>query len=83
MKARPELRLGVYGHTDNRGALALNTRLSKERAAACMKYLVDKGIDANRLESDGFGPTKPVEDNATEAGRTKNRRVEFKILESK
>jgi outer membrane protein OmpA-like peptidoglycan-associated protein len=83
LKARPELRLGVYGHTDNRGALALNMRLSKERAAACMKYLVDKGIDASRLESDGFGPTKPLEDNATEEGRAKNRRVEFKILDGK
>lgn len=82
MKARAEYRIGVYGHTDNRGAAALNMRLSKERAAACVKYLVDKGIDASRLESDGFGPTKPLEDNATDAGRTKNRRVEFKILGS-
>jgi OmpA-OmpF porin, OOP family len=80
LKARPEFRIGVYGHTDNRGAAALNLRLSKERAAACVKYLVDKGIDPSRLESDGFGATKPLEDNATDAGRTKNRRVEFKIL---
>jgi outer membrane protein OmpA-like peptidoglycan-associated protein len=83
MKARQELRIGVYGHTDNRGAPALNMKLSKERAAACMKYLVDKGVDPSRLESDGFGATKPLEDNASDAGRTKNRRVEFKILESK
>lgn len=81
MKARGELRLGVYGHTDNRGGLALNTRLSKERAAACMKYLVDKGIDQSRLESNGFGPSKPLDDNATDAGRARNRRVEFQVLD--
>jgi OOP family OmpA-OmpF porin len=83
LKARPDLRLGVYGHTDNRGGVALNMRLSKERAAACMKYLVDKGIDSSRLESDGFGPNKPVTENNTEAGRAKNRRVEFKVLAQK
>ncbi len=81
LKARDDLRIGVYGHTDNRGSLALNTRLSKERAAACMKYLVDKGIAPSRLESDGFGPSKPIDDNATEAGRARNRRVEFKVLD--
>jgi OOP family OmpA-OmpF porin len=80
MKSRGDLRLGVYGHTDNRGALALNTRLSKERAAACMKYLVEKGVEPGRLESDGFGPTKPIADNATDDGRARNRRVEFKVL---
>jgi outer membrane protein OmpA-like peptidoglycan-associated protein len=80
LKARTELRIGVYGHTDNRGSLQLNTRLSKERAAACMKYLVDQGIDQARLESDGFGPSKPLADNTTDEGRAKNRRVEFKFL---
>lgn len=80
MKARSKLRLGVYGHTDDRGALALNMRLSKERAAACLSYLVQHGIAENRLESEGFGPNKPLADNGTEAGRARNRRVEFKIL---
>ncbi|MFZ5893096.1 MAG: OmpA family protein [Myxococcota bacterium] len=81
MKARGELRIGVYGHTDNRGSEKLNTRLSTERAAACMKYLIEKGITAGRLESQGFGPTKPIADNATPEGRARNRRVEFKFLD--
>lgn len=81
MKARPELRIGVYGHTDNRGPLALNNRLSRERAQACVNYIVSKGIAASRLESQGFGPSRPVADNSTDEGRARNRRVEFKILE--
>jgi outer membrane protein OmpA-like peptidoglycan-associated protein len=80
MKSRASLRIGVYGHTDSHGALALNLRLSRERAAACMKYIVDKGIAASRLESDGFGPNKPIADNDTAEGRSRNRRVEFKVL---
>jgi len=80
MKAQPKMRIGVYGHTDNRGAMDLNMRLSKERARACMNYLGKKGIAQNRLESEGFGPNKPVADNGTDQGRARNRRVEFKIL---
>lgn len=80
MKSRPEIRIGVYGHTDNRGAHALNMRLSTDRAAAVMKYLIGHGIAASRLESAGFGPDKPIASNDTDAGRAKNRRVEFKIL---
>jgi outer membrane protein OmpA-like peptidoglycan-associated protein len=80
MVARPELRLGLYGHTDDRGRPAMNLDLSKRRAAACVKYLVDHGIQANRLESEGFGQTEPIGDNLTAEGRAKNRRVEFKIL---
>jgi outer membrane protein OmpA-like peptidoglycan-associated protein len=80
MKAQPKMRIGVYGHTDNRGAMDLNMRLSKERARACMNYLGKKGIAQSRLESEGFGPNKPVADNGTDEGRARNRRVEFKIL---
>ncbi len=80
MQARPDLRIGVYGHTDNVGSHQLNMRLSKERAASVMNYLIKKGISATRLESEGFGPDKPVDTNDTAEGRAKNRRVEFKIL---
>ncbi|HVJ15966.1 MAG TPA: OmpA family protein [Polyangiaceae bacterium] len=83
MQSQPSMRIGVYGHTDNRGGQALNMRLSKDRAAACKTYLIQKGINANRLESEGFGPTKPIADNATDDGRAKNRRVEFKVLPAK
>ncbi|HWP07907.1 MAG TPA: OmpA family protein [Polyangiaceae bacterium] len=80
LKSRPSIKVGVYGHTDNRGALALNMRLSKDRAAACKNYLINHGINATRLESQGFGPNQPLGDNSTDEGRARNRRVEFKIL---
>lgn len=82
LESRPEMRLGVYGHTDNKGVPANNLKLSKDRAASVMKYLIAKGISADRLESDGYGQTKPIADNGTNDGRQKNRRVEFKILSS-
>ena len=82
MKARPEISIGVYGHTDNIGGRDYNVRLSRARAAAVMEYLVKQGIEQGRLQSEGFGPDKPVADNATEEGRAKNRRVEFKVIES-
>ncbi len=81
MKARGKLRIGVYGHTDDRGNDNYNLRLSKQRAASCMRYLTNKGIAARRLESEGFGETKPIATNGTDEGRAKNRRVEFKILD--
>jgi OOP family OmpA-OmpF porin len=80
LKARPSMRLGVYGHTDNKGTAERNLQLSKERAAACLNYLVSKGIARNRLESEGYGLTRPIADNDTDEGRARNRRVEFKIL---
>jgi outer membrane protein OmpA-like peptidoglycan-associated protein len=81
LEARPSIRMGVYGHTDSVGAHAMNMSLSKNRAAAVMRYLVQKGISKKRLESDGFGPDKPIDSNDTPEGRAKNRRVEFKIIE--
>ncbi len=80
MKSRPDIRIGVYGHTDNKGAHDLNMKLSGARAKAVMDYLVSHGIAASRLESQGFGPDKPIASNDTPQGRAKNRRVEFKIL---
>jgi OmpA-OmpF porin, OOP family len=80
MKARGSIKMGVYGHTDSRGVAAMNMKLSGERAAAVMGYLVSHSIAKSRLESQGFGQTKPIADNNTDVGRSKNRRVEFKIL---
>jgi outer membrane protein OmpA-like peptidoglycan-associated protein len=59
----------------------MNLKLSEGRAASVLAWLVQHGIEANRLESHGYGKTKPIADNATDAGRLTNRRVEFKILE--
>ena len=80
MKERPTVRIGVYGHTDSKGVPPNNLKLSKDRAAAVRNYLQGKGIPASRLESEGFGQTKPIASNDTDEGRSKNRRVEFKML---
>jgi OOP family OmpA-OmpF porin len=80
MKSRGSIKMGVYGHTDSRGIAAMNMKLSGDRAAAVMGYLISHGISSGRLQSQGFGQTKPIADNATDVGRAKNRRVEFKIL---
>ena len=81
LQEHPELlRVAVDGHTDNRGGAAYNRDLSRRRGAAVVKWLVDNGIDASRLESRGFGPDKPRDSNDTEEGRQNNRRVEFNIM---
>jgi outer membrane protein OmpA-like peptidoglycan-associated protein len=82
MKEHSEFtKLGVEGHTDNRGAAGHNLELSRRRAASVMKWLVDHGVAATRLSSKGLGMTKPIDSNDTDAGRQNNRRVEFHILE--
>lgn len=79
MKKNPSYKLHISGHTDNVGKPAQNMKLSKERAAAVVKYLTKKGIKASRLRSDGFGDTKPVASNKTEKGKKQNRRVDFEV----
>jgi OmpA-OmpF porin, OOP family len=75
-------RVAIEGHTDNRGNAEHNMDLSDRRARSVMKYLVDHGVDAGRLEAQGFGPTKPIMTNKTNAGRAANRRVEFHIIDT-
>jgi outer membrane protein OmpA-like peptidoglycan-associated protein len=72
----------VEGHTDNRGGENHNQDLSQRRAAAVVKYLVSKGVARDRLDSIGFGETRPIADNDTDQGRATNRRVEFVIVDS-
>jgi OmpA-OmpF porin, OOP family len=69
----------IEGHTDSRGFADLNKKLSAARAASVVRWLVDKGIAADRLTSAGFGPERPIDSNATELGRQNHRRVEFHI----
>lgn len=69
----------VQGHTDSKGSLNYNQRLSEERAGAVTGYLADKGVTASRMTIKGFGETVPKYDNETDAGRAENRRVEFLI----
>jgi OOP family OmpA-OmpF porin len=77
MNANPGVKLEVQGHTDTVGADKLNQKLSEKRAIAVKKYLVGKGIAADRLTTNGFGESRPAEDNATKEGKAKNRRIEF------
>ncbi|MBL4635879.1 MAG: OmpA family protein [Kofleriaceae bacterium] len=73
----------VEGHTDSRGSEASNASLSDARAKAVMAYLVNKGVEASRLSAVGVGEAKPIASNATDKGRTTNRRVEFVIVGGK
>ncbi|MBR0664294.1 OmpA family protein [Roseomonas hellenica] len=76
LAADPALRLGLIGHTDNRGSAAINIPLSYRRAEAVRQWLVASGIDAGRLSALGRGQDEPIADNATEDGRSLNRRVQ-------
>lgn len=81
LKDYPEIELlEIQGHTDNTGPAYVNRKLSADRARAVLDWLVSHGVDAKRLTSRGYGPDKPVDNNATEEGRAKNRRVVFRVL---
>jgi len=71
----------VEGHTDSVGDARSNRKLSAGRAAAVVKWLVDHGIDRDRLEAQGFGPDRPIAPNVSPAGRRENRRVEFHLVD--
>lgn len=73
----------VQGHTDDTGDENLNRQLGRERAESVVKWLVKRGLSRERLTSKGYGADKPIDTNATEEGRAKNRRVEFHILRRK
>lgn len=77
MKANPELKISVEGHTDTVGNPKANKTLSDDRAKAVVSAIVAQGIDAKRLSALGHGQDKPIADNKTEEGRAKNRRVEL------
>jgi outer membrane protein OmpA-like peptidoglycan-associated protein len=75
------LRISITGHTDDIGDRAKNVDLSKQRADSVKTYLVGKGIDTSRIETRGAGPDEPIADNKLPAGRQKNRRIEFRLLQ--
>jgi len=74
-------KVAVEGHTDNKGKPDANRDLSERRAKSVVKYLVDHGIDAGRLEAKGYGPDRPIADNKNEKGRALNRRTDFRIVD--
>jgi len=77
MKTYPEVTFKIVGHTDNAGKKENNQKLSEARAKAVMDFLISRGIDASRLDSEGKGQDQPVASNNTAAGKAKNRRIEF------
>ncbi len=83
LKENPNMRIDINAHTDSKGNKAYNFKLSENRAAAAMKYLISKGIDANRLLSHGLGETQPLIDcknDCTQAEDQINRRIEFVVI---
>ncbi|KPA14703.1 OmpA/MotB domain-containing protein [Candidatus Magnetomorum sp. HK-1] len=76
----PSMHLGIYGHTDSSGRASYNLKLSKRRAQAVANELLKMGISKDRLMVEGYGHTRPIATNKTKEGRSKNRRVEFKII---
>jgi len=74
-------RVEVQGHTDDQGPDDYNLGLSQRRAEAVRKYLIDRGVERDRLIAVGYGESKPIADNGSRAGRAKNRRVEFILVD--
>lgn len=83
IKANPDVKVRVEGHTDDTGPHELNMRLSQERAESVRHYLINKGVAPQRLRAVGYGPDKPKVKGTTEEARTKNRRVEFVVDDGK
>lgn len=74
------LRIRIEGHTDNAGDREFNVDLAERRAWSVRSYLIEQGLDGERLFAKGFGSTRPVASNTTDAGRAQNRRVEFHVI---
>jgi outer membrane protein OmpA-like peptidoglycan-associated protein len=80
LKAKPSMTIEIAGHTDSDGDDDTNMKLSQERAASVVKYLISKGISSTRLTAKGYGETQPVASNDSEEGKKKNRRTEVRII---
>ena len=78
-KEEPTWTIEFAGHTDNVGEAAMNLQLSKKRSETVRNLLISYGIEASRIKANYFGETKPIADNNTPEGRTKNRRIDFKF----
>jgi OOP family OmpA-OmpF porin len=72
--------LEISGHTDSSGKPDHNRDLSQRRAESVRMYFINRGISADRLQAIGFGQDRPIADNMTAAGRSRNRRTEFKLI---
>jgi OOP family OmpA-OmpF porin len=77
----PSIGFEIDGHTSSEGDKETNDKLSQDRADAVKQYIVDQGVDPKRIQTHGYGSEQPIADNKTKAGREKNRRIEFKVLQ--
>jgi hypothetical protein len=80
MQRKTAATIEIAGHTDNVGNDDDNKKLSQQRADAVKNYLIQKGIAASRMKTQGFGSLQPIADNSTAAGKQKNRRTTLKIM---
>ena len=80
LKKYPRLQIELQGHTDSSGTDAHNLTLSQQRAAAVRAHLVDSGVSASQLVAKGYGESQPIDDNTTDAGRARNRRVVMLVV---
>jgi outer membrane protein OmpA-like peptidoglycan-associated protein len=82
LKEHPGMKIEIQGHTDNVGNASANQALSANRAFTVKALIESYGIEGSRITAKGFGSSKPITDNTTEAGRAKNRRTEFLITDN-
>lgn len=78
-KSYPDTDIQIFGYTDSKGSDEYNLSLSSQRSSAVRNYLTSKGLSMSRFKTTGMGEADPIADNETDAGRSKNRRVEFAI----
>ncbi|MBX2837262.1 MAG: OmpA family protein [Gammaproteobacteria bacterium] len=81
LKENPDFRIRVAGHTDNTGRPEVNLRISRRRAGSVAQFLTAQGVNPDQVLATGYGASKPIADNNTEAGRAKNRRIEIRYVD--
>ncbi|RZJ70816.1 OmpA family protein [Flavobacterium sp.] len=81
LESHPDIKLRLSGHTDNVGSEDYNRKISLKRVQSVAHYLVSKNVESQRIQTFGFGESQPIDDNATDVGRAKNRRVEFVLFQ--
>jgi outer membrane protein OmpA-like peptidoglycan-associated protein len=82
LRRNPTVEIKIEGHTDSKGSDEYNLNLSQGRSQSVVDYLSSQGIDRSRLSAQGYGESKPIDTNDTDAGRANNRRVEFTIVKT-
>ncbi len=81
LRAYPQFRVRISGHTDNTGRAEVNLRISRQRARAVADFLATQRVNPTQLISQGYGATRPIADNSTESGRAANRRIEISYVD--